>query len=101
MDSQLRIKLSATSVEVCVPSEERVVVGTYHLLSIAGVFVSTHEGVNAGTEVIVQLVLPGGMIRAEGLVVPTTRPENMPGFTIVFEEVLPLDRARIAAATAA
>jgi hypothetical protein len=99
METHVRLRPCAAAVEVCVPSEDRVVVGTYALLSVAEVFVSTHHHVNAGTEVIVRLELPSGMIRAEGMVVAPAPSANLYGFTVVFEEVLPLDRERIAAAT--
>jgi hypothetical protein len=96
MDSHVRLKASVATVEVCVPSKGVVIVGRYQLLSVAEVFVFTDDRVEAGTEVIIRLVLPSGVIRAEGLVAATTPPGNRPGFTVLFEEVLPVDRARIA-----
>src|SRR6185312_16895380 len=98
MISQVRLKAPALTIEVYIPSEARTVTGWAPRFSVGDAFVCTYERVKSGTEVIVQLVLPGGTIRAEGMVAATTPPPDVPGFTVVFEEVLPADRARIAAA---
>jgi hypothetical protein len=91
------------AVEVHVPSQNRAIVGTVARFTVGEAFISTEEHLRDGTEVIVRLMLPDGMIRAEGMVVSRTPPANVPtnvrGFTVVFEDVLPADRERIAAAS--
>ena len=92
--SGTRQKMSALAVEVRIPSEGRAFGALAGRLTLDGVFVSTFHSVREGSEVIVEIALPGGSVRAEGTVTRMAVAGGA-GFSVVFDELAAADRARI------
>ena len=88
-------------VEVRVPAEERSFAALASHLSPDDVFITSFQPMREGTEVIVEIALPDGALRAEGTVTTPPPGRGTAGFVIAFDALAPADRTRLEVACGA
>jgi hypothetical protein len=95
-NSGIVLKPLMVGAEIRVPAEGRAFAALASDVSAEGVFVATFHEVAEDTEVIVELSLPDGPLRAEGVVQRADERRGRVGFSILFEALTPSDAARFA-----